>query len=1011
MRDSHSFAQLHRLAGHSLRALATLLAASAIAFAQAPQLPPFLQPQQPPANPFGAPASPPVRAPQQTPSAPAASAVIARVGNHDITQAEFDRVAQPYFDRLRSELGAGFDADVRRTASFNVLDELIRRELLAVEVERQRLEVSQDEIDALLRQDPYFFTNGRFDAAKLALFKTGPGSNYLQMMPRLREMAAIKQLDDSLHRRFTPTPAQLNAEWVRRSDRVRFETLPVLTREMPLEPEATPADWTRYYQSHPDQFTRKTRLRLRYATLPLPAASDSTRAAATLQAIERAKSIADSLRHGSLPDTAAGFVDSGLFEVPPGLIPGYGRVTGLTDTLLRHDADSTVRVVGPYTASDVVIVGTVAERQPKHVPPMREVIADVKRRADAEARRVADEDARRAFHETNQARWRGTRAALTRVVLNASTFPVKPPLPQEVERWYAAHGHVLFGAPDSSRAWMPPITDSLRVVVRTRMIEEQRPRLAAESMDRVVAALRSARDVRVVALANGAVAETLSFLHYSAPDSLFGPSLIDSLLASAAVTIGVVQGPRTFGSRWVAWRVDAADTAFIPPYDAVRARSGEAFAADRRARDEADGRVYFDAHRDEFKTPAKYGFDYVAIAIPRPDSVRIPETEIRRQYDANPKDYRQEEQVKARHILFMTRGLGPDAELKAKARADSLLAAIRRDGGDFTGLAKRFSQEPGAATTGGDLGWFGRGRMVKEFDQAAFALKPGEIGPVVKTQFGYHIIKLEDRKAAGTKPFDEVRDAIRARMAQSRADSTARRAAESLRRRLALGGDAKTLAAPHGGVVTAAPITANEPLGALGYVPGVTQDLPAMTSGRWAPGVYRAGDRYLVLRLREKVAPRPAGFDEVKSPAIEAMKDAKRRALLEQKVAAIRAALAAGAPFDSLAAPSGGLKDSGLLGQGAGFVPEVGNEPRVVQKAFAMTPGEVSDTLRVAPGVVWIRVAERKAGDPAAFKTVSAGIEAELTRKRYDEWVEEKKKTVTIEILRTDLKRPRPPGR
>ncbi|MGH7731872.1 MAG: peptidylprolyl isomerase, partial [Candidatus Eiseniibacteriota bacterium] len=186
------------------------------------------------------------------------------------------------------------------------------------------------------------------------------------------------------------------------------------------------------------------------------------------------------------------------------------------------------------------------------------------------------------------------------------------------------------------------------------------------------------------------------------------------------------------------------------------------------------------------------------------------------------------------------------------------------------------------------------------------------------------------------------------------------------------------------------------------------QDLPGLAPGKWAPEVYRAGTRYLVLRVRERVPQQPAEFDQVKAQAIDAMKTARRRAMLDEKVVAIRSSLLAGATLDSLAAPYGGLRDTGFLGQAAGFVPTLGNEPRVLRKAFEMKPGAVSDTLQVAAGVVWVRAEEKQSPDPAAFKAASVQIEAELTKKRYDEWIAEKKKTVKIEILRADLRGPRP---
>jgi peptidyl-prolyl cis-trans isomerase D len=470
----------------------------------------------------------------------------------------------------------------------------------------------------------------------------------------------------------------------------------------------------------------------------------------------------------------------------------------------------------------------------------------------------------------------------------------------------------------------------------------------------------------------------------------------------------MLQGPREFGRYWSVWRVDAVDTSFVPPYETVKTRSDQEFAADKRTKEEADGRVYFEQHHEDFKTPVRYALDCVGVAIPPPDSVRITDAEIRRRYDANRDSYRQEEQVKARHIIFMTRDSGKDVEQKAKTRADSLLAAIRKDGGDFTELAKRFSEEPGAPTSGGDLGWFGRGAMVKEFETAAFAMKPGEISPVVKTQFGYHIIKLEDRKAAGQRPFEEVRGEIRTQIAQARGDSTARRTAEALRRRLALGGAPGPLAARHGGLMALSPIAAGDPLPGFGTAQGLAQALPAIKPGTWAPEIYRTGARYVVVKVRERIPQRPAAFEETKTQAIEARKNARRRAALEGKVAAVRASLAAGGSLDSLAAPYGGLKDSGPLGLVTGFVPLLGSEPRVVARAVAMAPGTVSDTLHVSQGVIWIRPEEKIAADPGAFKAAAPQLEAELTKQRYDAWLEARKKAVRIEILRADLKGPRP---
>ncbi|MBI3089791.1 MAG: peptidylprolyl isomerase [Candidatus Tectomicrobia bacterium] len=133
----------------------------------------------------------------------------------------------------------------------------------------------------------------------------------------------------------------------------------------------------------------------------------------------------------------------------------------------------------------------------------------------------------------------------------------------------------------------------------------------------------------------------------------------------------------------------------------------------------------------------------------------VDEAEARKYYDAHRSEFHSPEQVSARHIL-----------LKSREEADRLLQEVRR-GGDFVNLARKYSTGP-SAPKGGDLGWFGRGKMVPEFEETVFKLKPGEVSDIVKTQFGYHIIKLEKRRPAVDKNFDEVKESIRTRLQRSK---------------------------------------------------------------------------------------------------------------------------------------------------------------------------------------------------------------------------------------------------
>ena len=130
-------------------------------------------------------------------------------------------------------------------------------------------------------------------------------------------------------------------------------------------------------------------------------------------------------------------------------------------------------------------------------------------------------------------------------------------------------------------------------------------------------------------------------------------------------------------------------------------------------------------------------------------------------YDDQIKAMKPEEEVQARHILV-------DSEDKAKDIADKIAK-----GGDFAALAKENSKDPGSKEDGGMLGFFGRGQMVPQFEEAAFRLKKGEVSPPVKSQFGYHIIKLEDRRDKKLPAFEEVKDKILNSMIQKKAQDVA----------------------------------------------------------------------------------------------------------------------------------------------------------------------------------------------------------------------------------------------
>ncbi len=161
-------------------------------------------------------------------------------------------------------------------------------------------------------------------------------------------------------------------------------------------------------------------------------------------------------------------------------------------------------------------------------------------------------------------------------------------------------------------------------------------------------------------------------------------------------------------------------------------------------------------------------------------TAKVTEADAKAFYDKNPQFFKHPAQVRARHILFTVKPNATPAEKKA-AKAKAVAARQRAlKGEDFAKLAKELSQGP-SAKNGGDLGYFTKNQMVKPFADAAFALKPGQISDVVETRFGYHVIKVEDRRPAGTRSFAEVKGNILGFLQQQKIQQAVRTYVDGLR--------------------------------------------------------------------------------------------------------------------------------------------------------------------------------------------------------------------------------------
>jgi peptidyl-prolyl cis-trans isomerase D len=189
---------------------------------------------------------------------------------------------------------------------------------------------------------------------------------------------------------------------------------------------------------------------------------------------------------------------------------------------------------------------------------------------------------------------------------------------------------------------------------------------------------------------------------------------------------------------------------------------------------------FYQGNRSQFEIPESVKAEYVVLTLDEvAGQIAAPEAEIKAYYEQNQARLGEPEQRRASHIL-LTAGEGGTARDKdgARKKAEELLAKARANPSSFAQLAKENSKDPGSAANGGDLGFFGRGMLVKPFEDAAFKLKEGEISDVIESEFGFHIIRVTGIKAAQVKPFEQVRTEIEREYRQQQAQKKFAEAAE-----------------------------------------------------------------------------------------------------------------------------------------------------------------------------------------------------------------------------------------
>ena len=400
---------------------------------------------------------------------------------------------------------------------------------------------------------------------------------------------------------------------------------------------------------------------------------------------------------------------------------------------------------------------------------------------------------------------------------------------------------------------------------------------------------------------------------------------------------------------------------------------------------DAEAKAYYDGNPSRFSHPAQRQLRYLLVDDAKlRRTLTVSDKQVADYYASHQQEFTSGEQLNVRHILIRPKTQDDAGWRDAQNRVREVYAKAVAPGANFGALAKQYSEDPGSKDSGGDLGWFTRGRMVKEFEDAAFALKPGEVSGPVKSQFGYHILKLEGRKPAGTRPLSEAQDEIRSKLVEGLADAEGNRRATALREKIDA---AKLTSEEQWRTLSDDVVTSNVTpfFGQEEMIPGIGRDPELLTEVGGAKEGFTGGPRrsargWIVYRVAKV---RPAGvtpFDEAKEEARDAVKREKAVDALRQEVEARRAALAGGtlaAQATSLGGTVQTIKDH----RRGTSIASVGVSRAVDDAVFATGVGALTPVVKVSDrGVAVARITAKKAFDPQAYGTEKAALRDSMTK-------------------------------
>jgi peptidyl-prolyl cis-trans isomerase D len=398
--------------------------------------------------------------------------------------------------------------------------------------------------------------------------------------------------------------------------------------------------------------------------------------------------------------------------------------------------------------------------------------------------------------------------------------------------------------------------------------------------------------------------------------------------------------------------------------------------ADKINPDDAEINSYYQQNKNKFQIPEKRVVRYGLLDLNQlKQNVPVTDDELKAIYQQNISQYEVPDRVHAEHILLTTVGK-TDAEVaEIKKTAESVLAQAKKSGSNFEDLAKKYSEDPGSKAKGGDLGWLVHGQTVPEFDKAAFSLPKGGVSDLIKTQYGFHIIKVLDKENAHTKPFDEVKDAIRTPYLLQKVDQQAANIADQMSSEIrqsnktTLGDLAQKF---HLDVSETRPLAPNDPVLELGNSQDVKDEIVRLRLNELSLPI-RTDRGFVVLALKQTIPAHAGSLDEVRDKIIAELRATKSEQLAQSQVNDLIKRVKAGEKFDVVAKTLGlDAKTSEPIARN-GSIPGLGNA-KLILSAFSLKQGDVGGPVHMGASWVAYQIAEKIQANPADFEAQKAKI-------------------------------------